>query len=618
MKKLVLLSLVMSIAFLGFSQERVVASKSLRNVTKTAVFENATDATVVAGVAQNPYVSTSRELEGENTVGKTFYDLQSNTLLSNRITVFDDGSIGTVWTRGMEASAFADRGTGYNFFDGTSWGPEATARIEDERVGWPSYAPLGANGEIVVAHLADGLKISTRTDKGTGDWSYQTLESPAPASLTWPRMTTSGDNHNTIHLLANSYNEYEGQTRALMYYRSLDAGATWDIEGEVLEGTGPDFYSEINADSYVWADPNGGAIAFLVAATWTSDMFMMKSTDNGDSWEKTIIWEHPYPFFDWEATIADTFYCVDNSANITLDREGNAHVVFGISRVMHLELGTTYNYFPYVDGIGYWNETMPTFSNNLHALSPYSDDPESELVDNYNLIGWFQDSNGSGTMDLLDDLMSYRELGLSTMPSVAVDDYGTVMLAYASTCEDYDNTFFNYKHVWIRSKQFDGAWGEFEDINTNIIHMFDECIYPVVAQNIDPETQTAHIMYNADFDPGLALDEDHEYVENRTIVADYNLIIGLEEDAAELNFTVKQNVPNPAVNNTTITVGTEVSGAINLSVSNLLGQIVYQENVVTNSHIHTFNLNVSNFDSGIYFYTVEIGNNSITKKMLVK
>ena len=91
MKKLVLLSLVMSIALIGFSQERVVASKALREVTKTAVFETPTDAIVVGAVSQNQYVATSRELEGESTMGKTFYDLQSNTLLSNRITVFDDG-----------------------------------------------------------------------------------------------------------------------------------------------------------------------------------------------------------------------------------------------------------------------------------------------------------------------------------------------------------------------------------------------------------------------------------------------------------------------------------------------------------------------------------------------
>jgi hypothetical protein len=83
-------------------------------------------------------------------------------------------------------------------------------------------------------------------------------------------------------------------------------------------------------------------------------------------------------------------------------------------------------------------------------------------------------------------------------------------------------------------------------------------------------------------------------------------------------FTMSQNVPNPAVNTTSITVLTKTEGSINLSISNLLGQAVYQANVDNNSHSHTFNVNVSNFDSGIYFYTVKIGNNSVTKKMLVK
>ncbi len=616
MKKLVLLSLVMSIAFFGFSQERVHVNKSLRTMTKTAVFENPTDEIVNMSVAQNPYVTNSRELVGEDVIGKTFYDLQSNTLLANRIHVYPDGTIGAVWTRGMEATNFADRGTGYNYYDGSSWGPEPTARVEDERTGWPSYAPLGENGEIIIAHLADGLKISTRATKGAGDWTYQTLASPAPASLTWPRMVTAGTNHNSIHLLANSYNPYAGQTRALLYYRSQDAGATWDIEGDVLEGTGSDFYSEINADSYVWAEPNGGTIAFLVAATWTSDMFMMKSTDDGDTWVKTIIWEHPYPFFDFDVTITDTFYCVDNSANITLDNQGMAHVVFGISRVMHLAVGTTYNFFPGVDGIGYWDETMAPFSNNLHALSPYSDDPESELVENVSLVGWIQDVDNSGTIELLPDIMSYRELGLSTMPSISYNESGAALLAYASTTEGYDNTFFNYKHIWVRTKDVDGYWGEFQDLDTDIIHMFDECIYPSIAQNMTGIY--ANILYNADFDPGLALDADHEYVENREIVANYNLLVGVDETESLSNFTVIQNVPNPALNNTAITVATETTGNINLNITSLLGQVVYQENVVTNSHSHTFNVNVSNFDSGIYFYTVKIGDNSVTKKMLVK
>ena len=618
MKKLVLLSLVISISLFGFSQKRTHVNKSLRTISKTAVHVTATDEVVVNEV--NPFVSNIKELVGEDQIGTSFYDLQSNTFLSNRIHVYEDGTIGAVWTRGVEgAPGFADRGTGYNFFDGTSWGPAPELRIEDERTGWPNYAPLGENGEIIISHLASGLKISTREEKGTGTWEYQTLMGPSGAEdLTWPRMITAGDDNNSVHLLANSYVEYQGQPQALLYYRSLDGGESWDTEGEIIEGLGADYYTEISADDYIWAEARGGALAFLIGGAWT-DLFMMKSMDNGESWEKTVIWEHPYPFFDWNVTIADTFYCVDNSANITLDSDGVAHVIFGISRVMHLEVGTTYNYFPYVDGIGYWNETMPTFSNNLHALSPYSDDTESELVENVSLIGWTQDVDGNGTIDFLEELMSYRELGISTMPTIAVDDYGTVMAAFSSTTEGYDNTIFNYKHIWVRSQQAGGAWGEFEDINTDVAHMFDECVYPIIGQHIDPVTQAAYIWYQADFDPGFALDDDHAYVENRMIVANFNLIMGLEENEANMaTFTVSQNVPNPAVNNTTITVATETTGSINLSVSNLLGQVVHQENIVTSSHTHTFEVNVSNYDSGIYFYTIEIGNNSVTKKMLVR
>ena len=620
MKKLVLLSLVMSIGFFGFSQERSNLSKSLRNISKTAVYVSPTDEVVDVAVAPNPYVSNTRDISGEDEIGNTWYDLQSNTLLSNRMFVYDDGSIGAVWTRGVEgAPNFADRGTGYNFFDGEAqtWGDAPTARVEDDRVGWPSYAALGENGEIIVSHLAAGLKISTRDQKGVGDWNYQTLS--GPTDLTWPRMTTGGENHNTIHLLANSYDEFGGQPRALFYYRSQDAGATWDIEAEVLEGLGPDFYTEINADAYVWAEQNGGAIAFLVAATWTSDMFMMKSTDNGDSWEKTVIWEHPYPFFDWEATVADTFYCVDNSASIALDAQGMAHVTFGINRVMHLEMGTTYNYYPFVDGVGYWNEDMDTFSNNLHALSPYSDDPESELVEDVSLIGWTQDVNGNGEIDFItwevEDWQSYRELGVSTMPSIGIDRGGRVFIAFASATEGFDNGVTNYKHIWTRVKS-DGIWEDFQDLTISPTHMFDECIYPIVGQNID---EIVYIMYQADFIPGLALDEDQEYDNNRVIVASYDLSVGINNhEGAVANFSVAQNTPNPAVNSTKIMVETEESGVINLTVSNILGQSVYTESIDNSGHAHIFNVNVSNLDSGIYFYTIEMGNTSVTKKMLVK
>jgi hypothetical protein len=81
-------------------------------------------------------------------------------MLSNRIHVYPDGTMVAVWIREVEgAPAFDDRGTGYNYFDGTTWGDAPTARIEDIRTSWPSYATSGKTGEIVITHTGSGLKI---------------------------------------------------------------------------------------------------------------------------------------------------------------------------------------------------------------------------------------------------------------------------------------------------------------------------------------------------------------------------------------------------------------------------------------------------------------------------
>jgi len=59
----------------------------------------------------------------ESIIGTTVYDLQSNANVQNRIYAYPDGTIGATWTMGLTGSpGFSDRGTGYNYFDGFSWG----------------------------------------------------------------------------------------------------------------------------------------------------------------------------------------------------------------------------------------------------------------------------------------------------------------------------------------------------------------------------------------------------------------------------------------------------------------------------------------------------------------
>ncbi|MEZ5083464.1 MAG: hypothetical protein R2750_08450 [Bacteroidales bacterium] len=52
----------------------------------------------------------------------TRYDLQTNTSTQNRIHMFDDGTIGAIWTMGYALIQFYDlRGTGYSYFDSNAW-----------------------------------------------------------------------------------------------------------------------------------------------------------------------------------------------------------------------------------------------------------------------------------------------------------------------------------------------------------------------------------------------------------------------------------------------------------------------------------------------------------------
>ena len=54
-------------------------------------------------------------------IGLTQYDLQSNAAIDDRL-VGSGSSLSAGWTISLETGSFPDRGTGYNFFDGSFWG----------------------------------------------------------------------------------------------------------------------------------------------------------------------------------------------------------------------------------------------------------------------------------------------------------------------------------------------------------------------------------------------------------------------------------------------------------------------------------------------------------------
>lgn len=618
-----MITLLLAIVFITpiFAQKHAIVAPELRN---RAVLKPAPS--LEAYTFEKPVSTTMKSVKltpAEENIGITRYDDQSNSSMQNRMYLFDDGTIGATWIFGMVETAFADRGAGYNYFDGSSWMTAPSSRVEDERCGWPSYAPLGETGEVIVSHTAAaGYKISQRDIKGTGDWNYSLFPGPAGHEVViWNRSITSGVDHSKLHILSLTASDqysgtpYEGLNGALLYSYSIDGGQTWEMQNEILDGMTSDDYYGFTSDVYTWAEPKGENLAFVVGESWL-DLFLMKSTDGGESFEKTVIWENPYPLFNVTVpTVTDTFYCADGASSVVIDNSGKVHVAFGINRAYADDAGTYW--FPYVDGIAYWNEDMSTFSNDLNALNPYGD-PASELIEDYNLIAWSQDVDNDGVVTFADDYGTYY-LGISSMPQLVCGQQNQLYLIYSSMTETFTNGTTNYRHLWARVSPDNGIdWGEFHDLTSDIVHIFDECVYPSCAANSD---DNIYLVYQRDTDPGnAAWTGQHPYVDNSIVfmAVDKDEITAVNENKEVLDIqNVSQNQPNPFNGKSQVQIILNEATDMTLKIATINGQQIYQTNRKAHAGLNSFTINAEGWPQGIYFYTVTAGDVSVTKKMVI-
>ncbi|MCD4731904.1 MAG: T9SS type A sorting domain-containing protein [Bacteroidales bacterium] len=627
MKRLLLFSLALGIVVVGFSQQRATVPREMRQ--QAIKNQRNTDQVTNYRPFENPTYKYGALIPAETEVGTTFYDRQTNSTNQNRLYLFDDGSLGATWILGVENPGFNDRGSGYNYFDGDEWGNYPQGRIESDRCGWPSYTPWGENGEIIFAHIAGGndigLLVNKRSEKGQEEWTETFYQGPTGAEgLVWPRAIADGVDNSIIHLLAvtrpeaNGGTMYAGLDGALLYSRTTDGGESWEVENLLMDELSSQYFSHFNGDTYDWATPKNNTLAFVVGDSFT-EMFLMKSTDGGNTWNKTLIWDHPYPGWNYEVT--DTFFCTDGSLDVELDANGMAHVVFGVNYTYSDGVDTYW--YAYVDGVGYWNETMPAFSNNFNALSPYGD-PGTELIEDYNLIGWTQDVDGDSLItyigETLDDVGKYY-VGCSSMVQLVMGDQNQLYVFFSSITETYDNEIQNYRHLWSRVSTDGGlSWGPFTDLSGSLIHIFDEFVFPSCADNT--AGNSIFLVCQVDNEPGMAVAGDLDpFGENRMVVMEVfkDEITGVgETQVNHANFEVFQNYPNPSNGLTSIRVDVDQDYLVGLKIHNLMGQLVYEiQPEIVYSRNHIWEINTSDFKPGIYFYSVSAGNNQITKKMIV-
>ena len=258
-------------------------------------------------VNPNPTTSPNSKLASANEViiGTTTYDLQSNASVQNRIVHHDDGSISAGWTTSQELNtSWSDRGTGYNFFDGTAWGMAPLNRLESSRGGWPSIIAMGSGKEASITHNTDNAHINMthRSTVGTGSWTEQNISSLNDSTgiyrdMIWNRSAVGGLNKETIHMIAVTASSnfaglpFNGLDGALVYYRSQDEGVTWDIQDMQLPGMDTSMFTGMSGDVYT-VTAQGETVVVGYFNDW-GDSFIVKSTDNGTTWIKTTFLDFP-------------------------------------------------------------------------------------------------------------------------------------------------------------------------------------------------------------------------------------------------------------------------------------------------------------------------------------
>ena len=578
-------------------------------------------------VPKNPYnqavESTMEHVQLRNLVierqiiGLTQYDLQTNAAIDDRM-AGSGGAVSAAWTMSLEITPFEDRGTGYNHFDGTLWGEQPYERIESERNGWPSLVYTGSGHEVVITHpgIDTPLLMAKRTI-GSGAWSESYIPSDGPFGNLWPRVAVGGPDDNTIHVICvstpvgNGGEEFQGQDGALLYYRSLDAGETWEMSTFAeLDSTN---FTAFAGDTYA-IHARDGVVAFTVFND-LMDTFVMQSDDNGDNWEYTAVADFPVDNYVIDSGLPDSlgydynedgifqeYLNSDGSGDIHVDQFGQVHMVFGA--MYYMDADTTddnFSYFPGTNGLQYWNDSYG--------------------IDSSLTIAYAFDIDGSGTLDLEDEIAAYY-VNLAGIPSMASNEDGDLYVSYSAINEAYTTGLQNYRHLYVVHSTDNGAtWNTETACNLTPDLDYDgfESVFGSISPDVDEDLE---IIYQRDFEPGLHVRGDLDPVDLNDIVHirvptadleecdDIEFIdwVGIDEPFEEGDVTL---YPNPATTNVQLVI--DRPGSHSVRLLDLGGRILM--NFQTTSMVQ--DINVSDLASGVYLVEVVQGNASEVLRLAI-
>ncbi len=635
MKKQLLLFLCAFVFLPAFSQSELVKEYLKKakqyNINPVPLVKPQSNATLNLPVTKdkNQFPSISKiqanQAITERNIGVTTCDIQTLAAIANRLVVHNDNTISATWVQTLPGSTSAPLGTGYNYFNSISWQPIPTQKIEPISQTSSTNIIVTASGkEISIARAVGGILLTARPAKGTGIWTEFPTVLGQQMNDTWPRAIVGGTNHETVHVICQgsgtSGAQVNGQNGPLLYSRSTDGGLTFPVLRSIIPAIDSSHYLGFGGDNYS-IDTKGDTVA-IVAGSFTTDLILLKSIDNGTTWNSTILQPFLIPFYtDSIGLPGGTAIGSSGDAHVMIDKNGLVHVFW--SNIVLTDTGGSLGYYPnLLDGLLYWNENHPVGAVDTIASAP--------------------DKNGNGQLDVVSNTSGCGIAGkyrgsITQMPTSAVDSANNLFVCFQSICEDCDTIMYemNHKHVYTIVSQDNGlTWSNPYDVDHSIDSNITEGVYACLAKNANG---SLHIVYQRDYAPGVSLGigipflpcesswnsnpSDIIYTKiNYSAPGGFPWRFGSLSTKTSIKSILKlQNFPNPCDKETSISFDLTEHFNAQIELKNILGEVLHQQNLgkLTIGH-QTLKFNTSTLASGIYFFTLKTSTQSYSKKLLVQ
>lgn len=690
------------------------------------------------------------QLSWGTTIGHTYYDLHSNASTGNRLVKNPDGSLSATWIEHWDFLTTINnpkpnvRGFGYNHFDPTvcdwSYGNEGECWTDpfgcgSVYTGWPELINIqGASSpnEMIIAHgNTNGVKMTSRDIIGQGVWSNTATigidMAEDPDGITWPRAVSSGDYIHMIGVLAGAsldlVDQYDVELN-IRYYRSSDAGQTWDIQGLAFDlddsvptttitstvtitptdsvlsidtictmdtirsgsftvGASTFNADVVFADSNLWvidtfytvvswidtslipddttaivtscvydtlfymdtvitydtltvmveqklvnrvgADryaihANGSTVAITLGDGGDNDWLLFKSTDNGNTWIRTIIKNNhdlPAVFIgqdgDGHLTNAGDF-------DIFVNNTGEVHVFAGMALTDNTYIyGDPQLYKDLDAGILYWKESMS--EPKVVARPDYGFDGDTST---YSIVG----VEGYGVF-------------IQGWPAASFDNSGGIYLIYGAVAEEtefinqttgdtigYNDLYMVYSKdngdTWLCSYEpislAEDVYGQVGSTPTQ------DDLYPTTVPEIGNDN-ALHLLWQGDWArPGVALRDDTHPNDQLNYIAyagfdvtnmSSNQCVAPEMFVCDIDgiqesvFVDLKLIPNPATESVFISSETAMSS---IEVLDMIGQVVKTEVVMSSNYL----LDINTLVEGIYIIRAQTAAGVAMKRLVVE